>query len=190
MIHHYEIQGVPLRTGDLIGTSDRGDVPVAGQIWRLIGMMIPGPVDHIVVYVGPGGRCVEAGAKLRVIDFELTDGNWDAERMVRRRGPILDDFYGVAYPPAGRGLPETEEIRVRDKVARYCLRQAAAGKPYNPNFLNSRTQKAFYCSQLAYAAYLQNGIDLNTGKGIPRLPGTESIIFPQEIWSGCRHKRP
>ena len=33
--------------------------------------------------------------------------------------------------------------------------------------MNSRTEKAFYCSQLAYKAYLKQGINLNTGKGIP-----------------------
>ncbi len=57
------------------------------------------------------------------------------------------------------------------------------------NFLNSNTEKAFYYSQLAYKAYKRNGIDLNTGKGVSKIPGTKSIIFPQEIWSGCAHKK-
>jgi uncharacterized protein YycO len=56
-------------------------------------------------------------------------------------------------------------------------------------FLDSMTEDAFYCSQLAYKAYLREGIDLNTGKGIQNFPGMESIIFPQEIWSGCKHER-
>jgi len=81
-----------VQTGDIICTTDGGGEIFAGQFWRLVGKLIPGEVDHIAVYVGPQGRCVEAGAKGRVIT--------------------------------------------------------------------------------------------NTGKGIPEIPGTGSIIFPQEIWSG------
>ena len=65
MIYDYEINGVPVRTGDLICTTDGNDSPISGQFWFLIGMLIPGDVDHIVVYTGPQGRCVEAGAGRR-----------------------------------------------------------------------------------------------------------------------------
>ena len=37
--------------------------------------------------------------------------------------------------------------------------------------------------------YLREGIDLNTGEGLTYFPGSGSIIFPQEIWSGCEHKK-
>jgi uncharacterized protein YycO len=74
-------------------------------------------------------------------------------------------------------------------VADYCLAQAAANKPYNLNFFDPDTERAFYCSQLAYKAYIAHGIDLNTGQGVPDIPGTSSIVFPQEIWSGCQHQR-
>jgi uncharacterized protein YycO len=70
------------------------------------------------------------------------------------------------------------------------LTQAALQKPYNINYLDSQTEDAFYCSQLAYQAYLRHGIDLNTGLSIPNLKGTESIIYPQEMWAGCFHRRP
>jgi len=189
MVYDYEIGGVPMRTGDLICTTDGGGPLVGGEVWRLIGQLIPGPVDHIVIYVGPDGLCVEAGARLRVISFEASGNTWDARKMVRQRGPLIDAFYGVAYPLADKGMSAAKEAGVRESVAQYCLKQAQAGKPYNIDFLNSATQNAFYCSQLAYKAYLRKGIDLNTGKGVPNLPGTESIIFPQEIWSGCKHKR-
>jgi len=76
-----------------------------------------------------------------------------------------------------------------EKVWRISLAQAEAGKPYNLNFLNSQTDDAFYCSQLAYKAYLRHDIDLNTGKGVPNFPGTGNVIFPQEIWSGCSNKK-
>ena len=55
------------------------------------------------------------------------------------------------------------------------------------NFLDSDTEEAFYCSQLLYRAYLPHGINLNTGMDVPNIPGTDSIIHPQEIWSGCAH---
>ena len=188
MIHTYKINGVPVQTGDVICTTDGGGKTIAGEFWRLIGKLIPGDVDHIVVYVGPKGRCVEAGAKGHVITFEVKGDTWDADKMQKERW-LIDTFYGVAYPVMDKDLPEEKILEIRKSVANYCLDQAAFKKPYNFNFLDSKTEKAFYCSQLAYMAYLHQGIDLNTGKGIPHIPGTGSIIFPQEIWSGCHHQK-
>jgi hypothetical protein len=188
MIHAFTIDGLQLQTGDLICTTDGGGPDLKGQYWRLIGELIPGDVDHIVVYVGPGGLCVEAGATGKVVSFEVKAHQWNASGMVAERG-FLDVLYGVVYPLERRGLDEARVTEVRERVAAYCLEQAQLRKPYNLNFLDSSTREAFYCSQLAYAAYLRQGIDLNTGMGIPSIPGTESIIFPQEIWSGCEHRR-
>ena len=61
-------------------------------------------------------------------------------------------------------------------------------KPYNLNFLNPENEDSFYCSQLAYKAYQQIGINLNTGLTMENLPGTNAIIYPQEIWDGFSHK--
>jgi hypothetical protein len=189
-VHTYQIDGLTVQTGDLICTSTtQGQSVFAGFLWRIFGMAIPGPVDHIAVYVGPGGRCVEAGAKLRVTTFDIVGNTWDELKMIEARGPLFDTLYGVAYPLAGRSLSAEEETRIRRAVATYCLRQAEAGKPYNPMFTESMTDDAFYCSQLAYKAYLEQGVDLNTGQGVPRIPGTDSIVFPQEIWTGCAHVR-
>jgi hypothetical protein len=187
VIHEYRISGLTLKTGDLICTTDGGTKDLTGQFWRLIGTLIPGDVDHIVVYVGPEGRAVEAGAKGRVISFNLSRDRWDALAMKKERGPFVDTLYGVAYPLEGRGLAPDRESQVREHVAAYCLEQAQARKPYNLNFFQSSTEDAFYCSQLAYKAYLKEGIDLNTGRGIGRVPGTKNIILPQEIWDGCPH---
>lgn len=46
-----------------------------------------------------------------------------------------------------------------------------------------------YCSQLAYLACLKHDIDLNTGVGVPKLPFSDRIVFPQEIWEGYHHLR-
>jgi hypothetical protein len=121
-----------------------------------------------------------------VISYHAHGGVWDTEFMARERGLLFDTFYGVAYPLDGLQLSEETEAQMRIKVAQYCLSQL--GKPYNLNFLNSETEDAFYCSQLVYKAYLEVDIDLNTGLAMEQLPGTNEIIYPQEIWEGCAHK--
>jgi uncharacterized protein YycO len=176
MIYSYEINSLPLQTGDLICTTDGGRPIIAGEFWRLVGKLVPGEVDHVAIYVGPEGRCVES-AVVGVYVFEMPGSIWDAEAMHKQR-LFLDQFYGIAYPLHGKGLSPKEETKIREDVATYCLTQAALQKPYNVNYLNSQTEDAFYCSQLAYKAYLRHGIDLNTGLSIPKLKGTESIIYP------------
>jgi hypothetical protein len=187
MVYEYVISGLKVKTGDLICTTDGGGTDITGQFWRLIGKLIPGEVDHIVIYVGPEGRCVEAGAKGRVSSFHMNGNRWDAADMKKERGMFMDTLYGVAYPLENRGLDPAQWDMIRENVAAYCLEQARAKKPYNLNFFLSSTEDAFYCSQLAYRAYLTQGINLDTGKGVPHIPGTKSIILPQEIWEGCAH---
>lgn len=186
--HEYVIDGLNVRTGDILCTTVGGSAPAAGEFWRLIGMLIPGSVDHIAIYVGPEGRCVEASAKFKVLTFDVRDSLWDYRKMKRQRGPMADTLHGVAYPFRGRPLNAESEEEMRATVADYCLLQAKLRKPYNLNFLNTATEDAFYCSHLAYQAYLKVGIDLNSGKGMPNIPGTESLVAPQEIWEGCEHE--
>lgn len=188
MVHYYEIDGLTVRTGDIICTTDGDDSTIAGQFWRLLGKLLPGPVDHVIVYIGPAGRCVESGPK-GVNVLEIRDNTWDARALTGQRGPLLDTLYGVVDPLAGRGLSEAAEAVIREDVASYCLAQAAADKPYNINFLDSKTESAFYCTQLAYLAYLRHGIDLNTGQSVLGLADSDTIIFPQEIWEGARQRR-
>lgn len=185
MIYTYELEGIPLQTGDVICTMNGKPDILPGEFWRLIGRLVPGDVDHVAIYLGPDGRCIEAGAR-GVITFEIPHGHWDTEQMARERGLLFDTFYGVAYPLTGLQLAEGEEIHMRQKVAAYCLNQLT--KPYNLNFLNAETDEAFYCSQLVYKAYEQVGINLNTGLAMEKLPGTNHIIYPQEIWSGSEHR--
>ena len=186
MIHTSQIEGITLQTGDLICTMNGKPDILPGEFWRLIGRLVPGDVDHVAIYLGPGGRCVEAGAH-GVIKFTVFDGRWNTERMARRRGLLFDTFYGVASPLDVSGASEEEEQEMRRMVAAYCLAQV--GKPYNLNFLNAETEEAFYCSQLAYKAYQQIGMNLNTGLAMEQLPGTNSIVYPQEIWNGFPHRQ-
>ena len=184
-IYTYEIEGIALQTGDIICTMNGKPDILPGEFWRFIGRLVPGDVDHVAVYIGPNGRCIEAGAH-GVIKFTVFDGQWNTERMPRRRGLLFDTFYGVASPLDGLGPSEEEERALRRLVAEYCLAQV--GKPYTLNFLNAEREDAFYCSQLAYKAYQQIGIDLNTGLAMEQLPGTNAIVYPQEIWDGFPHR--
>ena len=186
MIYTYQIEGIALQTGDLICTMNGKPDILPGEFWRLVGRLVPGDVDHIAIYLGPNGRCVEAGAH-GVIKFTVFNEEWNTERMARGRGLLFDTFYGVVSPLDGSGVSEKEEHKMRQIVAAYCLAQV--GKPYNLNFLNAEIEEAFYCSQLAYKAYQQIGINLNTGLAMEQLPGTNSIVYPQEIWNGFPHRK-
>lgn len=187
MVYSFSLHGLSVETGDFIGTTDGDETPLIGQFWRFIGLFVPGEVDHIIIYLGPGGRCMEAGPR-GVNVFEIPGPAWEAREMIAQRGPILDTFVGVVSPLAGTDWPEDKKYQVRESIADYCLAQV--GKPYNLNYLNPHTEEAFYCSQLAYLAYRPHGINLNTELGVPELPATRGIIFPQEIWSGFPHKIP
>jgi len=185
MVYTYQIEGIAVQTGDIICTMNGKPDILPGEFWRLVGRLVPGDVDHVALYLGPQGRCVEAGAH-GVIKFTVFDEEWNTERMARRRGHLFDTFFGVASPIDGLEVSEEEQAEMRTRVASYCLAQV--GKPYNLNFLNAETEDAFYCSQLAYKAYQQIGINLNTGLAMEQLSGTNEIVFPQEIWDGFSHR--
>lgn len=185
MIHSYEVCGLTLETGDILCTRNGKPDILPGEFWRLVGRLVPGDVDHIAVFLGPGGRCIESGTR-GVITFEIPGNGWDAEQMVSQRGLLLDQLVGAAYPLQGRGLALEEQALIRQEVAAFCLGQV--GKPYNLTFLDPDREDAYYCSQLAYKAYLRQGIDLNTGLAMESLPGSNRIIYPQEIWNGCARR--
>jgi hypothetical protein len=185
VIYTYQIEGIALQTGDIICTMNGKPDILPGQFWRLVGRLVPGDVDHVAIYLGPEGRCIESGAR-GVVTFDVPNRRWNTERMALQRGLLFDTFYGVASPVDGLQAAEDDEFEIRSRVAEYCLTQV--GKPYNLNFLNPETEEAFYCSQLAYKAYQQVGMELNTGLAIEQLPGTNAIIYPQEIWNGFPHR--
>ncbi|HSN76411.1 MAG TPA: hypothetical protein VL334_15150 [Anaerolineae bacterium] len=188
MIFTYLIAGLPVQTGDILCTTVGDESLLSGLVWRAFGAFVPGPIDHMALYVGPDGRCVESGPA-GVVVYDASDRTWGAQRMARERAWLTDTLYGVAYPLAGRGLPPEDEANIRSAVAAYCLAQAAADRPYNFNFLNSRTEKSFYCTHLIYQAYLHNGIDLNSQRHFLGLEGPDGLILPQEIWEACEHRQ-
>ena len=187
MIHTYKINGLLVQTGDILCTTDGRGRNVFTDPLCVIGMLVPGKIKHVIVYVGPGGWCVEAGPR-GVIAFDLQGETWSVEKMAKQRGRLMGALYGIAYPLRDTNYSIKDLAAIRSQVARYCLAQARAKKPYNPNYFNPQTEAAFYCSQLAYKAYLPYGIDLNTEQGVPDIKAIRSIVFPQEIWSGCAHQ--
>jgi cell wall-associated NlpC family hydrolase len=190
MIYTHQFNGIPLQTGDIICTRDGVPDGLYGRFWLLVGRALPGDVDHCAIYIGPGGRCVEAGPG-GVIAYEMVDEQWDAAPLIEQR-LFVDQLYGIAYPLANRGLSSAEEQQIRAGVAQYCLEQVALKKPYNFDFPDPDKDSAFYCSQLVYKAYLEQGIDLNV---TPELPAAnlanllQRIVFPEEIWESCSNCR-
>ncbi|AWI35559.1 septation ring formation regulator EzrA [Bacillus safensis] len=59
-------------------------------------------------------------------------------------------------------------------AAKYAEKQASNKKPYNWNFLNKNTTKSFYCSQLAWRAWKNQGIDIDNIKW-------DTIVTPMEL---------
>ena len=186
-IHSYHIDGLIVQTGDILCTAQGGGGSLLANLLYLVNGFAPGEVKHVIVYVGPGGRCVEAGPG-GVLAFEIGGHTWVAERMREQRAQLMGRLYGAAYPLHDLGCSAREERAIRADIAAYCLAQAALRKPYNVNLLNPHTDRAFYCSQLAYRAYLRHGIDLNSEQGVPHIKCIEPVIFPQEIWSGFSHQ--
>ncbi len=186
MIYESSFNGLPVKTGDIICTSNGKPDILPGEFWRLIGRLLPGEVDHIVIYLGPHGRCVES-CSLGVVTFEMPGEKWQSEKVLVSRGLLVDELYGVVYPLEDLDLSMKAEMHVRQGVASYCL--AHLGTPYNLNFLDAEKEDAFYCSQLAYKAYQPFGINLNNGLAMSNLPGSDRIVFPQEIWNGFPHQR-
>jgi hypothetical protein len=186
-VHSSHFNGLKVTTGDIICTTDGDENSLLGQFWKMLGRLVPGDVDHCVVYLGPGGRCAESGPQ-GVIVYEMPAEEWNAPQLWEQR-LILDTFYGIAYPLAGRGLSAALEKQFRLRVADYCLYQAAQSKPYNLNFFDPHRDGSFYCSQLVYKAYLSVKIDIVANYAIHVGP-PDSVVFPQEIFNACPHLRP
>lgn len=182
MIFSERLEGKTIRTGDIIATVDGGG-SIYGALFHLIGEIVPGKPDHMALYLGPDGICVEAAPK-GVNLFRFFRGRWDAERMQRQRG-VVDKLYGLGDAVGGRLDDPGKSDAVREAVRAFVLDQV--GKPYNMNFLEPEQDLAFYCSQLVFAAYKKVGIDLHsacTPALHPLLPA--KVITPEEIWRGLR----
>lgn len=176
MVYKFEVSGRTLKTGDIISTKD-GTNSIFSLGYRMLGKLIPGKVDHSVLYVGPGGLCVEAGT-FGVISFTAVD-RWNSEEMLAERG-LLDTFVAASSVLTGRGMTPDEEDAARSFVRAYAL--GCVGKPYNLDFLHPDNERALYCSQLIYLAYKKVGINLNVGTSGIVGRWSNTIVFPQEIY--------
>jgi len=156
-LFEYLLDGLPLRTGDIVATVDGTEVTFRGQVWRLVGAVMPGDIHHVLMYVGPGPRFIEAGPS-GVIEFEMPESRWDSVPVADSRGGLMDRLHGVACPLFGKRITGEREAQVRRAAADYCLAQV--GKPYNRRFSDPYREDSFYCSQLLWRAYRRQGINL------------------------------
>lgn len=186
MVFEHRFNGIRVRTGDILCTRNGVEGSLFGQLWRLLGRLVPGEIDHCAVYLGPDGRCVESGAR-GVITFTMDGETWNAGPIGDER-LLLDELVGVAYPLAGRGLSDADEQCIREAVAKFCLAHVRQQTPYNPNFFNANTDGALYCSQLVYKAYIEHGIDLNEDQNV-KAPLARRIVFPEDIWRNSASRR-
>jgi hypothetical protein len=173
MVYEDVIEGRRLKSGDLISTKD-GNNSVFSLGFALLGQLIPGKVDHTVIYVGPDGLCVESGAR-GVITFRAGK-QWNADAVFWQRG-LIDTFVAASSVFANGAFSPDEERCARIFIRAYAL--GSVGKPYNLNFLDPDTESCVYCSQLAYLAYKKIGINLNVGHS--GIPGANRIVFPEEV---------
>lgn len=170
-IYTYQIDSLKLTTGDIVCTRTGSSSSWFGWLSKIGGLGIPGDVDHVAVYVGPGGMCVEAGL-FGVINFKVSGNRWNEDAMFEQR-KLLDTLVGaVSYFPTN-GRSKSEVQKMRRKVAEFCLKQAKDKKPYNPIFFIPYIDTAYYCSQLVYKAYQAVGI---------ALPKTAGVVLPVQIW--------
>lgn len=189
MIYTHTFNGLTVQTGDILCMRNGTSYNWLSRLWAMIGYLVPGRVDHTILYVGPGGRCVEAIAK-GVNEFTMPGATWDAAKLGSTR-LYYDTLIGVAYPLQGLGLSLQEETHIRTGVADYCLAQV--GKPYNANFLNTVTDEAFYCSQLLYLAYREFGVDLGVSPAsLVAKPAASQeqplLILPTALMDNCTHR--
>jgi len=187
MIYEYMLNNTRLQTGDIICTTNGAKNSLLGQFWQWVGGFIPGEVDHMAIYIGPDGRCIEAAVK-GVISFEILDNQWDAEKMYPQR-QLLDKPIGIAYPLAKQPFqPKTIE-QIRAGVAYFCIAQELYEKPYNPLYFDPQLNSAYYCSQLMYKAYLAYGIDLSIGPSVTPVPHDAQVVLPQAIWQNVHERK-
>jgi len=174
---------MPIRTGDIIATLN-GEASLYGQLYRLIGALIPGEPDHLAIYLGPGGLCVEAGPH-GVVSFHLHNESWDAGRLFNERG-ILDSLYGVG-DFVSNASDELQSEAVRRSIRHYVIDQV--GKPYNYAFRESSDDTCFYCSQLVVHAAMASGLDLDLSfrPVHPLIP--EGVITPETVWHASTRLR-
>jgi hypothetical protein len=186
LIHTHVFHTIPVKTGDILFTRDGEPESLFGKIWCLLGRILPGDLDHCALYLGPRVRFVESAAN-GVVVVEMQGDQWNAKPCALER-LLVDELVGIADPLAGRGLTAQEEMRVREGVVEYCLKQAAQQKSYNLDFFNPEIDGAFYCSQLIYKAYQQYRIYLHKHVGAESESPLAPIVLPQDIWNACLTK--
>lgn len=186
MIYTHSFNGITAKTGDILFTRDGEPGSVFGAIWKMLGHILPGDLDHAALYVGPGIRFIESAAK-GVVLVHMEGDRWQGKRYGKER-LLVDELVGIGDPIAGRGISADREVQIRENVLAYCMAQVAEAKPYNLDFFNPETDGAFYCTQLLYKAYQTQGINLHVHKGDEAASLLAPLVLPEDIWNACLKK--
>ena len=110
MIFTYQIEGVTVQTGDIICTMNGKPDILPGEFWRLVGRLVPGDVDHVAIYTGPEGRCIESGTH-GVIKFTVFDGSGTPNAWRVGAGNYLIRFTGSSLRWMGLGSPRRRSTK-------------------------------------------------------------------------------
>lgn len=186
MIYTHNFDGVTAKTGDILFTRDGESGSLFGAIWKVLGYVLPGDLDHTALYIGPGIRFIESAAK-GVVVVTMEGENWEGKRYGKER-LLIDELVGIGNPIAGRGISEEQEVQIRENVVGYCMAQVAEAKPYNLDFFDPETDGAFYCTQLLYKAYQSQGINLHVHQGDDSESLLAPLVLPKDVWNACLKK--
>lgn len=135
------------------------------------------------------------------IIYEANGGGGFTGHIAIVEGVYFNTFYGVKYirlieaiqPGVRRSVLDDERVvdkgvtilrtnassRVINKVVNFCIKQLGKDYAYDAAKNTSENEKTWYCSELIWAAYKNQGIDLET-TGWPNEPG----VTPRDILNG------
>lgn len=166
----HELQAADQKPGMMLVTP--GNVPFLSETdqTELTGAGSGRTVGHAVIIAEDPNYVIEAvgngkGKLNEVVKSHISSFlNNDVFYVIRGSGGKADDAAGLA-------------------AARYAERQV--GKPYNWNFLNRKTVDSFYCSQLCWRSWLEQGYRIDYDEVGPQsLHIPKTWVSPNDLIAG------
>ena len=120
---------------------------------------------------------VHTNSSKTIESFPATNGHENGVRIYTNNWKTKDKVYGIRVKRA-KSIDYTN-------AAKYAITQADQEKPYNWNFFNKGTTSRFYCSQLVWRAWKNQGFEvdrMNLGNWEPVSPaelvgGSGTYVF-------------
>src|SRR4029079_5856877 len=101
MIYSHTFDGVTAKTGDILFTRDGEPGSVFGAIWKVLGYVLPGDLDHTALYVGPGIRFIESAAR-GVVVVTMEGESWQGRQYGKER-LLVDHLVCISDTSASSG---------------------------------------------------------------------------------------